>query len=125
MRTEDNPGTKGPLTSVDCELVARALWKKALNNCFNFHAIAGLPHAADLFIEAIENSVIKPGGFRVIKLAKEITKDGRKIVPAPGFEYQSGERVLLFDDLLTGGDSKIEAAEAIESQGAIVAGFVI
>ncbi len=125
MRTQDNPGTKGPLITSDCELIGRALWHKTLDSCLDFQAIAGLPHAADPFIEAIDKIAARPKGFRVIKLAKHVTENRRRIIPAAGFEYQEGERVLLFDDLITGGDSKIEAIQAVESQGSIVAGLIV
>ncbi|HAM88106.1 MAG: Orotate phosphoribosyltransferase/orotidine 5''-phosphate decarboxylase, subfamily 1 [Candidatus Falkowbacteria bacterium GW2011_GWC2_38_22] len=120
LRTKDNPTNPGPLTDDDCDLIAIALWDKIKLWNIDFQAIAGIPHAADPIIEALERVVPKPWGFRIIKLAKEIKDGKRKIVPLPGFDYRKGENVLVIDDLVTKADSKIEAIKAIESEGSIV-----
>lgn len=124
LRTKDNP-KPGPLTDDDCDLIADALWEKVLESDLHFEAIAGLPYAADPIIAAIERKIPKPRGFRIIKLAKKISKDKREIIPLPGFDYKKGERILLFDDLITKGNSKIEAIKAIESQGSIVNDLIV
>ena len=125
LRTKDNPDTKGLLTSADCKLISQALWCKALDTCFNFNAIAGLPYTAAPFIEAIDEMTRGSKGFRIIPLAKKVVGGKHCIVPVSGFEYYSGEEVLLFNDSITDGKWELEAAKVIESQGTIVAGFVV
>ncbi len=125
LRTKNNPTNPGPLTEADCDLIARALWECVKENWLIFRAIAGLPYAADPIIEAIERIVPEPRGFRIIKLAKEITADRRRIIPLDGFDYRQGEEVLVIDDLVTKADSKIEAIKAIESEGSIVKDLVV
>ena len=123
LRTKNNPGMKGPLTNDDCDLIAMALVARIINKGVSYDAIAGIPYACDPFIEAIER--VYPVGFRIVKLSKEVTKDKRRIVPKPGFEYKKNENVLVIDDLVTGGDSKIEAIEAVMSEGSVVKTLIV
>jgi len=125
LRTKDNPGKPGPLTEADCDLIVRALWQVALANNLSFQAMAGIPYAGDPLIRAMERML--PGDMRprIIRLAKEVEAHRRRIVPAPGFDYKSGEQVLVLDDLVTKADSKIEAIQAIESSGSVVNDLVV
>ena len=124
LRTADNP-KPGPLGESDCELIAHCLMGLVSEHDLFFGAIAGIPNAGDPFVEAIKRIKPEPRGFRIIKLAKE-EKDGkRKIVPAAGFDYRSGETVLLLDDLITQADSKFEAIQAVESAGSIVRDVIV
>jgi len=125
LRTEDNPANPGPLTKDDCDLIAKALWSVIQENNLPFGVIAGIPYAADPIITAIERVVLEARDLRIIKLSKEITKDKRRIIPLPGFEYREGEEVLLIDDLITKGHSKIEAIEAIKAGGSVVKNLVV
>lgn len=124
LRSGDNP-KPGPLASVDFDLIARALWEKTTEEGLSFQAIVGIPNAGDPIIEAIKRLVPTPRGFRVIKLFKEVLGGKRKIIPLPGFEYWNNEKVLVFDDLITKADSKIEAIKAIESKGSIVKNLLV
>lgn len=125
LRTKDNPTNPGPLTDEDCDLIAAALWGIVRGNKLDFQAVAGIPHAADPIVEALERVVPAPRGFRIIKLSKEVTAEKRRIIPLPGFDYSEGENVLVIDDLVTKADSKIEAIKAIESEGSIVKNLVV
>jgi uridine monophosphate synthetase len=125
IRSKDNPGKKGPLVAEDYDLIAKALLTTAEMVHLKLKAIAGLPHAADPIIAAIERAIPEPRDFRIIKLAKHVTRDYRKIIPAEGFEYRQGEEVLLIDDLVTQAHSKIEAANAIKSGGSVVKNVLV
>jgi orotate phosphoribosyltransferase len=124
LRTKNNPTNQGPLIDDDCDMIAELMYKRAVKDKLYFNAIAGLPYAADPFIESIERNVLIYD-FRIIKLAKEINEDGRRIVLMPGFDYIKNEIVLLLDDLVTKADSKIEAIRAIESEGSIVRDLIV
>lgn len=124
LRTPQNP-KQGPLDEGDCEVIALALWDKIISSGLEFDAIAGIPNAADPFIEAMQNLKLIPEDVRVIKLSKEQTEEGRRIVPMPGFDYLPGEKVLLVDDLVTKAGSKIEAINAIEQEDCEVIGLVV
>jgi orotate phosphoribosyltransferase len=125
LRGLDHPKNPGPLLMEDFDLIAKLLMAQVRAEGLEFGAIAGLPYAADPIIAAIIRANPKFRTFRVIKLAKEIMADERRIVPQPGFAYEPGERVLLFDDLITQGDSKLEAIRAIEESGSVVAGLAV
>ena len=122
LRTPDNP-KPGPLTKEDCILIAELLWRKILESGLTFSTIAGIPNAGDPFAEAIEKVAAAPRCFRIIKLGKE-SGDKRRIVPLAG-NYRRGERVLLIDDLITHGYSKLEAIMAVKEMGLEVAGLVV
>lgn len=124
LRTPDNP-KPGPLAPSDCELVACCIWTSVLFSGISFSAVCGIPNAGTPIVEALERIVPRPRGFRIIPLAKEVTETGRKIIPAPGFQYKKGERVLLFDDLITKADTKMESIESIEQEGGIVAALAV
>lgn len=124
IRTSNNP-KPGTLTPKDCELVAGCIWKAVQKSGIDFTAACGIPNAGNPIIEALERIVPVPREFKTIPLTKETTENGRRIIPAPGYEYQKGERVLLFDDLITKADTKLESIESLEQQGCIVAGLAI
>ncbi len=97
-----------------------------------FNAIAGIPRAADPIVDGMmhlkylkQMTDINQGDFRILRLTKEEDNDKRRIVPMPGFEYKKGERVILVDDIITKGDTKLEAIWALESQGAKIVGLVV
>lgn len=57
LRTKNNPTNPGPLTEDDCDSIATALWGIVQRNDLDFQAVAGIPHAADPIIEALERIV--------------------------------------------------------------------
>lgn len=120
LRNKDNPTNPGPLLLEDYELIGKVLWLTIDKYNIDFEALAGLPHAADPIIEGMEKTKPKTKNFRIIKLFKLVSKDMRRIVPSPGFDYRKGEIILPVDDLVTGAHSKIEAIKAIESEGSVV-----
>lgn len=129
MRDKNNP-KPGNLDGDDYILIARCLLSVVRENNLVFDAIAGIPRAGDPIVDAIEkmmeyDPVMQQGDFRIIKLAKEEGGGIRKIVPLPGFKYKEGERILLFDDLVTKADTKLEAISAIESSGSIVEALIV
>lgn len=125
LRTKDNPTNPGPLIDQDCDLIASALWWLAMENCPDFQAVAGIPYAGDPIIAALERLVPEPRYFRIIKLLKVVGAGKRQIVPLPGFDYHRGEKVLIFDDLVTRADSKIEAIRAVEASGSVVNDLIV
>ncbi len=136
LRTPDHPKKPGLLTKGDCDLIAICMIEvlKVYHEVYHeidFDFVAGIPRAGDPFIDAIQNILtIEPGYIRkkfdIVRLDK-IKKDGkRKVVPRKEYaEYCRGKKGLLLDDVVSYGDSKIEAAKALESCGAIVAGIIV
>lgn len=123
LRTKDNRGKKGELTHDDCDLIAQCLWEKLSE--LVFEAIAGIPHAAEPFVQALEAEYPGIGFFRYIKLDKKDEGGKREIIPKKGFSYQEHEVVVVVDDLVTKADSKIEAIRSIEKQGSVVNDLVV
>lgn len=84
-----------------------------------YDRLAGIPYAAMPIAGAIslllERSWIYP--------RKEIKDHGTK-APIEG-RYYKGEIVVIIDDLITKGDSKIEALEPLLKEGLIVKDFVV
>ncbi len=132
LRTPDHLKKPGLLTKEDCDLIARCVIETfEIYHNIDFDFITGIPRAGDSFVDAIQNIlIIEPGyikkKFDIVRLDK-IKKDGkRKVVPNKEYaEYCRGKKGLLLDDVISYGDSKIEAAKAIENCGAIVAGIII
>ena len=130
IRDENNP-KGGPLKRSDYAPIAGCFVDVIINRKDNlvFDAIAGIPNAGDPIVDAMEEifnaTDLNQGDFRIIRLAKEVSDDQRRIIPMEGFEYREGERVLLIDDLVTKAHTKLEAIRAIESEGAIVVGLVV
>lgn len=125
LRNKNNP-KPGPLSDYDYTLMARCLLD-SIDREIAFDAIAGIPRAGEPFVEGIRQ-IHDPKNdrkFRIIQLDKIETPKGRCIVPKAGFDYQVGEKVLLVDDLITAGDTKLEAIRAVESQGMVVAGLAV
>jgi len=130
LRDKNNP-KPGPLVDSDYISIARCIFRAISEKGGGvvFDAIAGIPRAGDPIVKAMmrieEMTDINQGDYRIIMLAKEENGGKRRIVPLPGFEYKTGERVLLVDDLVTRADTKLEAIKAIESEGSVVVGLVV
>ncbi len=124
LRTPDHPKKPGLLTKEDCDLIARCMIETfEVYHKIDFDFIAGIPRAGKPFADAIKN-IRKES--KIIRLGKK-EKDGkRKVVSEKEYaKYCKGKKILLIDDVISYGDSKIEAAKAIERCGAIVAGIII
>ncbi len=97
--------------------VAEELRKKTMG--LQFDRIAGIPYAAISIATAIslENDI------PMIYPRKEQKGYGtkRKIEGV----YSEGERILVYDDLITTGDSKFEAIAPLEAAGLIVKDIVV
>jgi len=131
IRNKENP-KPGILDERDYNLIARCIIQSIDYNKFEFNAIAGIPRAGDPIANAIFKIMREEpdyfqqgGGARAVKLSKEEKNGKRRVIPMPGFEYRKGERVLLLDDLISHGDSKLEAIESVESQGVKVSIIVV
>ncbi len=89
--------------------VARQLIEKASN--LKFDRIAGIPYAAI----AIATAVSLDAGWPMIYPRKEVKEYGTKR-PIEG-EFKEGETILVIDDLITTGASKIETIKPLEENG--------
>ncbi|CAG9572089.1 putative OMPDCase-OPRTase [Leishmania major strain Friedlin] len=98
-------------------LVARE-YAKVLRH-YKFDRIAGLPYAALPIASAISNEMNVP----LIYPRREAKIYGTKA--AIEGEYKKGDRVVIIDDLVSTGETKVEAIEKLRSAGLEVVSIVV
>lgn len=86
---------------------------------YKFDRLVGLPYAALPIAQAISLEMKRP----MIYPRKEAKQYGTKV--AIEGEYNAGERVLILDDLVTTGETKIEAIDKLKAAGLEIAGIVV
>ncbi|NTU66452.1 MAG: hypothetical protein HGB08_00855 [Candidatus Moranbacteria bacterium] len=122
-----DPNKRGPLTEAHCSIIGRALADMTVR-LPNFQGfVAGLPYAADPFVGAVSNMPEWCGQIRFVSLAKYIDPESgnRCIVPERKNSYPVGRNVVLWDDLITMADSKIEAANSLMLMGCDVTDIIV
>ena len=98
-------------------LVARE-YAKVLRH-YKFDRIAGLPYAALPIASAISSEMNVP----LIYPRREAKSYGTKA--AIEGEYKKGDRVVIIDDLVSTGETKVEAIEKLKSAGLEVVSIVV
>lgn len=113
---------KGKLTNELIEEIAKAYVLAVHGENINFDLAVGLPNAGVPFAEAFVRiwNNLYPDKKRIIYLEKEETEKRRRILPNIIGEYKKGESVLLIDDVISLAGSKIEATDALRSNGLVV-----
>lgn len=128
LRTPENP-KPGPLTP---EITARAacLMRQRVETAHlaaydDFTLVAGVPNAGDPFAEVFAN-LFRPV-LPVLHLVKREENGVRHVVGVDPNRRGCvpGDSVLLFDDLITEADSKIEAIRVLRAQSADVQHVVV
>lgn len=126
LRTADNP-KPGPLTAKEVDNIAEIFYKYVSSNKIAFDFIVGIPNAANPFVEAFAKLI--PGGDdKILYLKKEVEEESRRI---GGLDGKSKEKIfpgaiaLLFDDLITFAESKLEAAHSLEDAGLNVQDIIV
>lgn len=84
-----------------------------------YDRLAGIPYAAMPIAGAVSLHLEQPWIFP----RKEVKEYGTK-KNIEG-EYEEGEKVVVLDDLITNGDSKIEALLPLKQAGLVVTDFVV
>ena len=85
----------------------------------NYERIAGIPYAGIPLATAVSMRLDRPMIFPRLEMKEHGT--GRRIEGA----YSRGESVVLLDDLITTGKSKIEAIEVLRGEGLVVQHLVV
>ncbi len=124
LRTPENP-KPGPLTPEIVGGIAEMFREETLKtDGFNF--LIGVPNAADPIVEELARRMCCEE--QVLHLTKEVIGDKRSIA---GFTEESKKKIfggalaLLYDDLTTKADSKLEAISQIEKEWLIVSGVIV
>ena len=81
--------------------------------------IAGVPEAGTPLASMVAYKL----GRRMVQPRKVVKDHGTK--SSVEGAYQPGDKVILIDDLITKGDSKLEAIDQVKSAGLEVAGFLV
>lgn len=115
------PENGGPLSSVNVEMIGQALYDLVQKEKVIFDIVAGIPRAGEPFAEVISRLSGRP----LLRLGKKVEEGSRKIDSIIEGEYQSGQTVLLVDDLITQADTKKEAIEVCEKAGLVVSGLIV
>ncbi len=101
-KIQSHPNTLHTVTDIFCDMLSKDN-KKSL--------IAGIPEAATVLAVAVGYKLKQP----IIQPRKSIKQHGeKKLIEG---EYKRGDKVVLIDDLITRGDSKLETISQIESAG--------
>lgn len=129
LRTEDNPGKKGPLSSDLVSNIGRSLYSLTIGRHTDYKGVAGIPYAGDPFAQVMYHANRLFGGkAKLIKLTKEESTDGKRQITGIAEDSEKitpGDRVLLIDDLITKADSKFESIEILEDAGAKIEGVFV
>ena len=119
---------KGKLTDELVAEIGNQLFSFVFSGSRNlkFKRIVGLPKAGDPLAEAFINAshTVLPWKY-LLNLQKEETEGKRRILSEIKSDYQSGQIVLIIDDLITGADTKIEGVEALRANKLVVNDCVV
>ena len=109
-KIQSHPTTLHTVTDIFCDMIKKDN-KKSL--------IAGIPEAATVLAVAVGYKLKQP----IIQPRKSIKQHGeKKLIEG---EYNRGDKVVLIDDLITRGDSKLESISQIESAGLIIDKLIV
>jgi uridine monophosphate synthetase len=123
LRTPDNK-KPGPLTPDVMKLIGKELMDAVYEYGLQFQRLAGIPHAGDPFVAALIEALEIPTEH-LITFEKLMEGEKRKIGPVKEGAYQSGEVLLLIDDLITFADTKIEAIHSAREAGLLVKNILV
>lgn len=117
LRVPENGGKLNALQVVSiAEEMARVFWEKNASCDF----IAGIPNAGSPFARELSKMVFRP----LLRLGKKQEEESRRVDGIIGGEFSPGQKIILVDDLITGGSSTEEAIAVVEKSGLTVASVI-
>jgi uridine monophosphate synthetase len=126
LRTPENP-KPGPLTPKIVDDIAQIFYDFMVSDGIKWDFLIPIPNAAVPFVRALAKLI--PGGEdKILYLTKEVESETRRIgrlTDESRAKIKPGDIGLLFDDLVTGADSKLEAAHALENEGMKVHDIIV
>jgi orotate phosphoribosyltransferase len=123
------PELGGRMSGELLELIGRVLWRwvKGLKQKgFKFDYIASIPNAGDPLADALSRAAADEGVvLNRVWLVKQSTGKRRRIAGVRPGSWNKGARVLLIDDVISHGGSKIEAIRVLRAAGLVPAGLLL
>ncbi len=124
VRTQDNP-KPGPLGETELDMIGGVLDRLVDERRLSYDGVVGVPNAGDP-IAAAFNAKLRHHAVPQLRLGKETdaaTRHITKVADTGGLPR--GACILVFDDLVTAADSKLEAIAALEAGGFVVTDVVV
>lgn len=118
------PGNGGPLTGYTINRIAVELFF-ALTDPHDYDLVAGIPNAGTPIANRLYDMILYDAKDRCVSRAsfeKQGEGEGRRIVK---FFSPHGGKALIVDDVISGADTKLEAAYAVEKSGCTVSSFAV
>jgi uridine monophosphate synthetase len=119
LRTPKNP-KRGPLGPHEVKAIGKELYRHAQKCRIFYTAIAGLPHAGTPLAKAFAQAVYDDGSYvPIVRLGKMTDEGGKRRIGGVLDDNGAmrGDRVLVIDDLITEGHSKLEGIEELRRAG--------
>ena len=120
LRTPDNP-KPGPLTPEIIKIAASCMQRVQLDAKLAFNATVGVPRAGDPFAQALAGFA----GVPCLPMDKYEHGDKRCIAGLKGRIPVEVQKVLMVDDLVTEGHSKLEAIHILRDAGLEVSDVMV
>jgi len=112
---------QGHLDQESVEEIVAVFYQISRERQLQYDCVVGVPRAADPFAKAFA----RLAGVPLLTLDKREDVINRRVSSIIRGEYQKGWRVLILDDVIVMGDSKLEAIQAIEANGLVVAAILV
>lgn len=125
IRSEDHPKKPGPLARQNMLDITALMLDAVKQRGWNYKKFAGIPAAGEAFADAVEKLRPDDGTRPRVYLKKEEVNGERHIVGVAQGSIQGDDPLLLLDDVITGADTKLEAARAAERMLLRIAGIVV
>lgn len=123
LRTPDNP-KPGPLTPEIVREIGDIFYGQACLLQIGYDHVVGVPRAGDPFAEAFSEAPSSGQKIPLLRMNKSEEGGVRQISGVEG-AFKRGDRVLVVDDLITKGGSKILTLRELEGHGLKVTGVII
>ncbi len=110
---------RGVLTSETIEQIANALYVLCCQSQIQYDCVVGVPRTGNSLAMALS----KLTSVSFLSLEKEETRGRRRVLSTLHGSYQSGQRALILDDVVTSAASTFETISALEANGLLIAGI--
>ena len=111
LRTKDDP-QRGLLTQEVLTLAVRCMYEAAKRQKVTYDAIAAVPPTGVPFAQVYQRDHAR---FPIVQLEREGRPDGLRGNIKVSGGTRRAKNILLIDDMITGAEPKLEAADALEN----------